>query len=337
MRKKILMWARRAAVLWALCGVLCGRALAAQELIPGGETVGIQLTVDGVLVAGTSPVDTAQGPVWPARDAGLQAGDVIVALNGCGVQSAEELVEQVSALEEQEAELTIMRNGISQRVSIAGALDGDGQWRLGLWLRDGVSGIGTVTYVDPETGAFGALGHGVNDMDSGALLPAQGGSVCRAQIVDVTPGQVGSPGQLAGSFNEDGVLGQIDSNTSYGIFGVLGKDFQTQYQAVPVADSSQVQSGPATILACIAGQEVREYAVEITKTGLAAGDGRDLMIRVTDPALLAATGGIVQGMSGSPILQNGKLVGAVTHVLVADPSRGYGILLEHMLSAQEAA
>jgi stage IV sporulation protein B len=338
MRKKFLLWMQKAVMLWALLGTLSGTALAAQEtLIPGGEPVGIQLTVEGVLVAGTTPVETSEGAVSPAQEAGIQAGDIIIAVNGRDVDSAADLVEQVDSLGAAPTELTVLRNGDSRSFTLCPVQETDGQPRLGLWLRDGVSGIGTITYIDPETGAFGALGHGINDMDSGALLPIDGGSVCQAQIVDVKPGQVGSPGELSGSFSADQILGQLEQNTSWGIFGVMGRTYGDSHQAIPVAAADQVVSGPATILACVSGQTVQEYAVEITRTTVAAGDGRDLLVRVTDPALLAATGGIVQGMSGSPILQNGRLVGAVTHVLVGDPSRGYGILLEHMLSAADTA
>ncbi len=327
---------RVAAAVW-LCALLTGRALASDRLIPVGEPVGIRLEVEGVLVAGTGTVDTEDGPASPAQEAGVRAGDVITAVNGEPVEHAEELAELLGALEEDSAELTVTRNGREMSMTVAPVREADEGPRLGLWLRDGVTGIGTVTYVDPEDGGFGALGHGVNDLESGALLPAAGGAVSPAAIVDVTPGRPGSPGELSGSFSAAEETGVILKNTDCGIFGrLLQRPFALR-EAVPVAAPDEVENGEATILACIAGQEVREYRVEIARAGFMTGSGRDLTVKVTDPELLSRTGGIVQGMSGSPILQNGKLVGAVTHVLTADPTRGYGILAVNMMKAAEAA
>jgi len=331
MRAFIMDRLRRAVVFCVVCAALSGAALADGALIPGGEAIGIQIEIDGVLVADTNEVETDDGLLSPARDAGIRAGDVITAVNGREVDGAASLSELVSGLDGA-AELTVLRGGRSRSVTVTPAVTDDGTARLGLWLRDGVTGVGTVTFIDPSDGRFGALGHGVNDTGAGALLPSGSGSVCRAQIVDVKPGAPGAPGELAGQLEPGEVLGSIDRNTGSGIFGVMrGAAFGGE--PVPVAEASEVKNGAATILACVAGREVREYAVEITRTGVPAGDGRDLMVRVTDPALLGRTGGIVQGMSGSPILQDGRLVGAVTHVLVSDPGRGYGIFIENMLRA----
>lgn len=322
---------RFAVVLLLVCAALCGTALADGELIPGGEAVGIQMEIDGVLVADTNEFMTKDGAACPARAAGIRAGDVITAVNGCPVDGAAAFSEQIGALSGA-AELTVLRDGKSRSVTVTPAVDTDGAARLGLWLRDGITGVGTITYIDPESGIFGALGHGVNDLSAGALLPTEGGSICRAQIIGVTPGAPGAPGELAGHIDAGAVVGRIERNTESGIFGVIGSGAYGG-EAIPVGSAADVKNGAATILACVAGRETCEYDVEITRTGVSAGDGRDLMVRVTDPKLLSLTGGIVQGMSGSPILQNGRLVGAVTHVLVGDPSRGYGIFIENMLRA----
>lgn len=207
----------------------------------------------------------------------------------------------------------------------------DGCWRLGLWLRDGIAGIGTVTFYDPETGLFGALGHSINDVDTGILLPLGDGTITSATVSDVQRGEKGKAGELHGAFDTESKLGEVKQNTSSGIFGTAFCGFEGV--PIPVAEDSEIENGPATILANVEGSEVREYAVEISR----AQSGGRLMVTVTDPELLAATGGIVQGMSGSPIIQNGKLVGAVTHVLISDPTRGYGITISSMLRAAEEA
>ena len=329
-------WMRRccaAAAAWLITAVCTATAFAAGALIPVGETVGIQMKMDGVLVAGVTDVATAEGTVCPARDAGLRAGDVITAVDGKAVHSAIELLDAVERLPGGAATVTVSRDGRERAVTVTPAREKSGGLRLGLWLRDGVAGIGTVTYLDPQTGAFGALGHGVNDPETGVLLPLADGDVCRARVVDVKRGASGAPGELSGSFDAGDVIGCINSNTASGIFGVISGSLGALGEPVPVGEPEDVVKGPATILACVDGQGVREYDVLIARSGMAAGSGRDLTVSVIDPDLLAQTGGIVQGMSGSPILQNGKLVGAVTHVLVNDPKKGYGIFIRNMLDA----
>ncbi len=318
---------------WILTAVCTVTAFADGALIPVGETVGIQIEMEGVLVAGLSDVETDKGCVSPARDAGLRTGDMIMAVEGKAVETAAELIQAVEDKDGGSVEVTVRRSGGNRTLSVTPARETEGGLRLGLWLRDGVAGIGTVTYIDPETGAFGALGHGVNDVDTGVLLPVADGDVCRAQIVDVKRGQSGTPGELTGSFDPGAVIGCINTNTPCGIFGTITGGLGSLRPPMPVGGAEDVQKGPATILACVAGSQIKEYDVEIARTGMAAGSGRDLSVHVTDPELLARTGGIVQGMSGSPILQNGKLIGAVTHVLVNDPTRGYGIFIDTMLDA----
>ncbi|MCD7844785.1 MAG: SpoIVB peptidase [Oscillospiraceae bacterium] len=337
MGRRWLLRLRTVAALWIISTFLWGSAFAEGMLIPVGEPVGIQIQTDGVLVAGTTELQAGAETAAPAREAGIRAGDVIISVNGQRVDSAASLMAAVDGLGGSPAEVTVRRDGETATFTVTPAPADDGGGRLGLWLRDGVAGIGTITYIDPETGSFGALGHGVNDVDTGVLLPVGEGALCRAKILDVKPGLSGAPGELSGAFDGDGVIGRIDCNTSCGIFGAVTGDMSGLRQAIPIGTPEEIVSGPATILACVSGQTVEEYEVEISRTGMAAGSGRDLMVRVTDPDLLAQTGGIVQGMSGSPILQNGRLVGAVTHVLVNDPTRGYGIFIETMLEAQQRA
>ncbi len=304
---------------------------AAGELIPGGSVLGIQMNTRGVLVAETPPVDTAAGAVSPAAEAGLLPGDIILALDGRQTATAAELSAAAAELEGETLTVTLQRGGERLELPLKPATDLQGERRLGLWLRDGIAGVGTLTYIDPESGAFGALGHGVNDVATGVLLPLGSGAVCRAQVVDVTPGLIGAPGALSGSFDMGARLGGLEKNTPCGIFGHMRGSLSDYGEPLPVAEDSDIHSGAAVIRSTVLGSEIREYDVQISRA--AGGGTAALNIRVTDPELLRLTGGIVQGMSGSPIIQDGKLVGAVTHVLVNDPSRGYGIAMETMLDA----
>ena len=206
----------------------------------------------------------------------------------------------------------------------------EGACCIGAWVRDSMAGIGTVTYYDPDTNTFGALGHGITDGDTAALMPFGNGAILPSTVKAVKKGSCGSAGELRGEFDLTEELGQLYANTGCGIFGTLNAACSlAEGEALPVGDASE---GPAVIRSNISGDEVQEYAVEILKTIPDAPDGRELVISVTDPELIAATGGIVQGMSGSPILQNGQLIGAVTHVLLSDPTKGYGISVETMLN-----
>ena len=207
--------------------------------------------------------------------------------------------------------------------------------RLGAWIRDSMAGIGTMTFYDPLSGRFGALGHGVTDVDTGGLMPLEHGSIMDATVKAVKRGESGSPGELRGSFDLTRDSGSLYANTDCGLFGVIEGESNAlgTQNAVPVAQRGEVAVGAASILANCEGDAVREYAVEIERIYAGSSPTRNMLVRVTDPELLACTGGIVQGMSGSPILQNGKLVGAVTHVLVNDSARGYGIFIENMLDA----
>lgn len=318
MKKRLLRWA--AAVCAAL--VLTAEAAAAPRmLIPGGTTIGIKLDTQGVVVTGFAAGSSAQR-------AGIQKGDVIVEVDGAAVHTAAALQE---SLDGETVVLTVLRNGKEAEFCVTPSRTEEGA-RLGAYVRDSVAGIGTVTYYDPNTGAFGALGHGVNDAETSILMPLEAGVVIRSSVANVEQGAVGRPGELKGVFNVREILGEVETNTNFGIFGHL--TVPVAGTPLAVASPEEAETGPAQILANVSGSEVRAYAVEIEKIFLDAEDtGRNLLLRVTDPDLLARTGGIVQGMSGSPILQNGKILGAVTHVLVNDPTQGYGIFLENMLDA----
>ena len=249
----------------------------AQDLVPIGETVGIEAVTDGLLVASLSKVETPEGEVCPAADGGILPGDIIVRVGGSDISTAEDFTAAVSKLDGESVEVTVLRDEKALQLSVTPAKDCSGEWRMGLWLRGGVSGIGTVTYYDPETGEYGALGHSITDADTGVLLPISEGSICDATVSDVKRG-------------ERGAAGELHANTPSGIFGTAnGFDGD----AIPVAEPEEIENGAATILANVSGDEVREYAVEISSN---ASDPDRLLVTVTDPELLEATGGIVQGM-----------------------------------------
>ena len=295
---------------------------AVETLIPVGKVVGLELHNDTVTVAAFEDGSTAEA-------AGIRVGDRLLSIDGCGITCAQDVR---SALEKSDGTVTvaIARGDTVSTVKVSPAITCEGP-KLGIYLRQGITGIGTITYYDPESNTFGVLGHGVNDAD-GQLLRLTGGSAYAARIVSVRRGRSGHPGQLMGTLCGGDPLGQLKRNTAQGVFGQALKPMEAQ--ALPVGSCEQVRTGSATILSTVEGDTPREYSVEILKIYPASREnGRNMLIRVTDPVLLEATGGIVQGMSGSPIIQDGKLVGAVTHVLVNDPQTGYGIFIENMLDA----
>ena len=318
-------------MLLLLSAALPLRALAAQTLVPMGCAVGIELDTGGVMIAGFSEVETQSGRVSPASEAGMKSGDVITGVDGRDTRNTQELLSALAKLDGQTVPVTARRGESELLFRVTPAKSTEGRWQLGLWLRDGVSGIGTVTYYDPASGSFGALGHGINDVGSGKLLPLDGGTITQADVVDVVKGGPGTPGELCGQPDRDSILGALRKNTACGIFGQA--EFDSVGEAVPIAAPQEVRLGPASILTTVNGGGVQEYQVEISRIYRQPEDHRFLMLTVTDPRLLAQTGGIVQGMSGSPILQDGKLIGAVTHVLLSDATRGYGIGIRDMLDA----
>ena len=323
---------KKTAISALLCLTLLSAAPAAawaQELAVGGQIVGIQLRTEGVLVAGVGPVETAEGSRSPAAEAGVREGDFVTAVNGTPVGSAAELIAAIGSLGGGAAQLCLLRREKEITVTVQPVLSDEQQWMLGMWLRDGVTGIGTVTFWDPATGAFGALGHSVSDEETGQDLPMRGGQITEAEIVNVVPGAAGAPGELSGCTDVGRVLGEVERNTEHGIYGHLkvplgGRSVQT----------GELEPGPATILSTVSGREAREYQAVVSRL-YRDGEGQHAVITVTDAELCARTGGIVQGMSGSPILQNGRLVGAVTHVFVNDPKRGYAISIQDMLDDAE--
>lgn len=304
-----------------------------RTVIPMGRAVGIKMFSDGVMVVGLSELAGESGQTAPAKDCGLRQGDIITHINNTQVDTIEEVQTVLQDLEGEQMSIRAMRGDKQVQLTGRAVQCTDGTYKLGAWIRDSMAGIGTMTFYDPDSGIFGALGHSINDIDTALLMPLESGSIMFASVSDVKKGEAGAPGELHGAFQVNNDLGELYANTPGGVFGTLTDESMTEgLQPMPVALRKEVKTGPATILSNIAGNTVEEYTVEITKVYPAgSNDTRELMVKVTDPRLLEATGGIVQGMSGSPILQNGRVVGAVTHVLVNDPTQGYGILAQTML------
>ena len=305
-------------------------------LVPCGQSVGVAMRTGGVVVVGNS--DLGKTPS-PARLAGLRSGDVIQCVNGARVSGASQLSQRLEG--GGTATLQVMRDGGLVECEVTPARDErDGRYRLGAWVRDSTAGVGTLTFYDPQDGAFGALGHAITDIDTGVVMPVGEGEIYANRVVDVTPSREGAPGELTGDFlGETEALGQVTGNTESGIFGTADAPIENALypEGLPVADRTQIHTGAASLITTIDAGVPREYACEVVRLSEAANPGaRAMVIRVTDPALISRTGGIVQGMSGSPILQDGFIIGAVTHVMVNDPEMGYGILIETMLKQGDA-
>lgn len=323
----------------ALACLLCAGPMAGaadvstgtRMLVPVGHTVGIKLFSRGVLVVKLTDGGT------PAKECGLRTGDVIVECGGVAVHSTEQFHSLLQKNGEEETDLQVRRGNRNMTLSISPEQNEQGVYSIGAWIRDSMAGIGTVTYYDPATGAFGALGHGITDVDTALLMPFSSGSILPSTVKAVKKGAPGEAGELRGNFDLTRDMGRLYANTDCGIFGQVEQEPAAwqRAQPLPVAKAGQVHEGSAAILSNVGGDQVREYDIEILKLIPDAADSRDMVLSITDPELVAATGGIVQGMSGSPIIQDGKLVGAVTHVFLNDPTKGYGILIENMLKAAE--
>ena len=304
-----------------------------KRLIPGGQALGVAMRTEGVLIVGLS--EAAEG-ISPAKSAGLAAGDVIRAINGTEVTTAEQLTELLTAAGATQIMVAYDRAGEARTALLTPYKDeATGNVRLGAWVRDSTAGVGTLSFCDPETGKYAALGHAITDGDTGSVLSVSEGQVLRANIVAVQKGTPGAPGELKGSFLREGeVLGDIRRNSILGIYGTLDEPTANPLypEGLPIGLRSGVHTGAASILSSVDGEGVKEYAVEITRVNQQSAPApKSMVIRVTDERLLAATGGIVQGMSGSPIIQDGRLIGAVTHVFVSDPTQGYGLYVDWML------
>lgn len=303
-------------------------------VVPGGNPFGVKLFTKGVIVVGISDIKTSDGIFNPAKQAGLKKGDIILSVNQQDVNSNEELVKVVEESNGNNLYAEVIRNGMKYETNIKPIKsETDNIYKLGIWVRDSSAGIGTVTFWDKKTKKFGGLGHGICDVDTGELLPLSHGDIIKVNINGISKGVRGNPGELKAYFIECEPIGTLIENTYSGVYGRFNKDISTK-EALPVAMKQQVKQGKAQILTTILGTTPEYYDIDIMHINYNEEQAsKNMIIKVIDNKLLEQTGGIIQGMSGSPIIQDGKLVGAVTHVLVNDPTRGYGIFIENMLDA----
>lgn len=303
------------------------------ELYPGGHIVGIKLRTNGPLIVGFSDIENdLQKPYSPSKDGGLNVGDIILSINDIEINSSELLSETLNSLDADELDIKVERDEKIIVKKIHPIKSVDGKNKIGLWVRDSTAGIGTVTFIDPVTGIYGALGHPITDVDTGDIIKISKGNIVSSSIVNVKRGEKGNPGELKGVFiNDDINLGSVEQNTKFGIFGKYSLE-NIYTEKLKIALKDEIQEGPAQIISTVDNGEPKLYDVVIEK--LLQQDNpssKSMIIKVVDEDLLKKTGGIVQGMSGSPIIQNNKIVGAVTHVLVNKPDTGYGIYIEWML------
>ena len=300
-----------------------------------GSTVGIYMETKGVLIIDTGEIISREGTsLEPAKNI-VKPGDYIVAFNQQSIKNKQELLKDLSFLDGEPVTLDVIRDGKQIPLSLTPVKDAAGAYKLGIWVRDNTQGIGTLTYVDGN-GNYGALGHGISDVDTGELLHINKGALYQAEILGIQKGETGSPGELSGliRYEPGRIIGNIEKNSKNGIYGNLSAGIKnTGLKKLPVAYKQELEIGPASILCCVDGQ-AKEYQAEITRIDMNHEDtNKSFVIHVTDERLLELTGGIVQGMSGSPVIQNGKVIGAVTHVFVQDATSGYGIFIENMLEA----
>lgn len=306
-------------------------------LVPGGQSVGVKMDVRGVLVVGLEEITDNNGnKVNPGLLSGLQIGDMIIEIDGTEVFRAEEVQRLVNVIQDT-VMLKVKRNDEILNIGIDPVISAeDGEYKLGVWVKDKTAGIGTLTYYDPSNSTFGALGHGIVDPESGAILSVESGVLLEAQVQEIFEGKSGEPGEIKGVFyHTDEPLGNLVRNSKFGIFGTTYNQIENELYSKPlvVGAKNQVELGKAYILSTLENNEIRRFEVEIIKVEKQKEPAdKSMVIKVTDEDLINECGGIVQGMSGSPIIQNDRIIGAVTHVFVNDPTRGYGIFIEWMLN-----
>ncbi len=309
----------------------------AKSVIPGGQSIGVLLHTEGVMVVGEAAVEKDGRNFFPARAAGVAVGDLIIKINGSKINGENQLQELVDKYGKQGKDIVLLiKHGNKNKLTKIEPIlcEKTGRYRIGLFIKSSTAGVGTLTFYEPQTKTYGALGHMITDFESGHKLNPVDGKIVEATVKGLHPGRKGAPGEKLGVFKgKSDIIGNIESNTNCGIFGKLQKGIRNPYysQPIPLAMKYQVEEAPAEILTVLEGDKIEKFNIEILDVLPAGNHGKGLVIQVTDQELIRRTGGIIQGMSGSPIIQNGRFVGAVTHVFINDPTKGYGVLAENML------
>ena len=312
------------------------------KVIPVGQVSGIKLFTRGVLVVGMSEIKGIDNQKYkPYQDSGIQEGDTIVQIEGKQILDTKQLIENVNSSNGKEINIKYVRNDDTLECSIKPVKTGKKEFKLGLWVRDSAAGIGTLTYFEPSTNKFAALGHGITDIDTGGILNISNGQFITTKVLSIIKGQDGNPGKIQGSINEQSKIGTINKNTIFGIYGIVDDISKIQIdknKIMDVANRNEIKLGEAKILCSVDGEIAKEYKLKIDKIYLNNNyDNKSILIKVTDEELINKTGGIIQGMSGSPVIQNGKFIGAITNVLVNDPTRGYVVFGDLMVKEMKTA
>lgn len=313
------------------------------KIIPGGQSVGVRLNTDGVLIVGTADITDDNFRTHNlASISGIKIGDTLAKINDTKIQNASHVSEIVRESDGDKLSLSIIRNKKEFVIDVNPIKsEQDGEYRLGLWVRDKTAGVGTLSFIHPDSRKFGALGHAITDVDTGVLLSIKNGEIVRSRVVSIEQGRRGTPGEIKGVFYEtNNPIGKIEKNTQLGVYGELLPDIEDidKQKSMPIAYQHEIKEGKAFILTTLDDNTVEKFDIEITRINLQTKpDSKSMIIKITDKRLLKKTGGIIQGMSGSPIIQNDKIIGVVTHVLVNDPTKGYGVFIEWMISECQTA
>lgn len=305
-------------------------------VIPVGSIAGVKLYTNGVLVVGMSEVEGIDKTKYkPYENSGIEEGDMIISIEEKEISNTNDLIETVNKSKGEELDIKYVRNGETLECSITPTQTSNSEYKLGLWVRDSAAGVGTVSFYEPTSKMFGALGHGITDIDTGELINIANGEFITTKVVSITKGEAGNPGKIQGTIDKQQNIGEIAKNTNFGIYGQVNNISALNIDSskeMEVALREEIKTGEATILCSLDGEKAKEYKIEIEKIYINNDyDNKSMLIKVTDDELLEKTGGIIQGMSGSPVIQNGKFIGAVTNVLVNEPTKGYAIFGDLMI------
>lgn len=300
------------------------------KIIVGGQNIGISLNSKGVLIVGTYEVNGTS----PAKEAGLKTGDIIEKINDNQISNIEQMATEINKVKEEKISLTYLRNNKEKETTLNLYKDENNIYKTGLYVKDSVTGIGTLTFIDPNTKIFGALGHEIQEQATGKIFEIKDGTIFSSEVTDVVPSSDGSPGEKRAEYNKEDVTGEVKENTTQGIFGEYTAEISSG-KTYNVAEPSEIKKGNAKILTVLNGTEVKEYEINITQINSEKQKNKNFVFEIIDKELLNKTNGIIQGMSGSPIIQGDNIIGAVTHVVIDNPHKGYGIFITNMLEEAE--